>query len=148
MGARSSATALAVRRKKTPGRVLARGRPAESSTSIRHRFNSVVTRRAKFRSGVIRAAVLPGVSRTSRMVRAIVVASSRGPGQSIRLIPSKASSRELELGTDDGAAAGERAALIKCSRLLVGLALRCGHSGTSSRETPICLRSCAIPNCG
>ena len=74
----------AVRRRNDPGGVAARGRPAESSTATSHRRNSAPTRRARPRSGVIRAAVRSGVSNTWRMARAMTPASSIGSAQSIR----------------------------------------------------------------
>ena len=51
-------------------------RPAESSTSTPHRASSADTRRAIEGSGVIRAAVLPGVSSVSRIAIASAKPSS------------------------------------------------------------------------
>ena len=54
----------------------ARGWPEEESAVIPQRVSLALTRRARASSGVIRAAVLPGVSRTSRSSRAAIVAAS------------------------------------------------------------------------
>ncbi len=51
-----------------PAGVSPRGVPAESSTATFQRPSSAATRRASWRSGVTSAAVVPGVSRTSRML--------------------------------------------------------------------------------
>ena len=59
-----------------PPRVSPRVRPAESSTSTPQRASSAETRRAIDGSGVMRAAVLPGVSSTSRIAIASASASS------------------------------------------------------------------------
>ena len=72
----SSATAVASNCKNFPVGVDANGRPAESSMVISQRCNSAMTSSASCRSGVIRAAVFSGVSKTSRKHNAIRPASS------------------------------------------------------------------------
>ncbi len=81
---------LAVRRKNEPATVCRNGIPAESSIFIPQRLSSLDTRRERRRSGVIRAAVFLGVSKTSRNINAITPASSSGPGQVIISIPLRA----------------------------------------------------------
>ena len=55
------------------------------------RASSARTRAAKARSGVMSPAVLPGVSRASRISSAMASASSRSSAASMRVTPSSAS---------------------------------------------------------
>ncbi|CAM4150738.1 hypothetical protein ROMU108268_18015 [Roseomonas mucosa] len=89
-GENSSATMRAIRRRKAPVGVWARGWPAESSASTPWRASSTQTRRARSRSGVTRAARLPGVSSASRSSKAMAAASPASSGAVRRVRWSRA----------------------------------------------------------
>lgn len=126
------------------------GVPAESSAMMPKRDNSVVTRRARFRSGVISAArlspSLPGRSSARRSAMAMAVASSRSLPASIN--ETSANAEEMAVSGSLAfqaphslvASAGERA----CDRI----SLRCRNASagsasgtTSSRVRPSRFRS-------
>ena len=88
--AASGLAASATKRIKLPHGVKTSGRPAESSILIPQRSNSAATRLARFLSGVTKAAVFSGVSKTSRIIKAIATASWRISWQSISCSPSQA----------------------------------------------------------
>ncbi len=101
---RKSRAASRMSRASAPASVSPSVRPAESSTSTPQRASSAETRRAIDGSGVIRAAVLPGVSRTSRIAIASASASSVSLSATITATPSSASA------TAAGASAASRIA--------------------------------------
>ena len=70
----------AVSSRKAPGGVWSSGVPAESSTSMPQRWSSTATRRARWRSGVTRAAVRPGISSAPRIRSASASASAGRSG--------------------------------------------------------------------
>ena len=82
-GANRCVTASAKARIKVPGGVALSGCPAESSAVIPHRLRCADTRSASARSGVISAAVRPGISNAPRIAIAIACASSAGVARAI-----------------------------------------------------------------
>ena len=117
-------------------------RPAESSTSTPQRLSSADTRRAIDGSGVMRAAVLPGVSSVSRIAIASARASSVSLSATMIVTPASAAARA---GGDSAPSrsrqrsvnsAGRSASVRKAER-----AASAGESAprglTSSRVTPI-----------
>ena len=90
VGSKSLVKQSMMRSINAPGTVLAKGRPPESSTLMPHASSRMATRRAKRRSGVMRAAVLPGSSAVRRRIRAMVSASSCGSRAMLRVMFSKA----------------------------------------------------------
>ena len=75
---------------KLPARVRRSGAPAEGGTLTFQRWSNAETRRARPASGVISAAVSPGVSSVSRISSAAHIASSASSSASIRHNPSSA----------------------------------------------------------
>ena len=146
-GAIAPATISATSRRKTPGGVSAKGRPAESSISIPQRRNSAATLRASARSGVTRAAVPVSSSRTPRITRAIAPASSWRPAHSIREMPASAAAGGG--ARDCGrpvSTAGRIASLIKFARAgSVEEISGAGQSSISAGATPSRSRSRAMP---
>ena len=75
-------------RASAPAREAASGAPPKSSITTPRRPSSSRTRSARARSGVIKAAVRPGVSNASRRTMASASASSRSSSASIRATPA------------------------------------------------------------
>ena len=82
--------AASSKRSSVDGGVSVIGVPAESSMSIFQRRSSAVTRRARSRSGVTRAAVRPASFSVSRKASATTSASWWGVAQSARVTCSSA----------------------------------------------------------
>ena len=151
-GSHGSSADRASRPRSTPAGQWAKGAPAEESASMPQRARRADTRRARSRSGVTRAAVLPGVSSASRSRRAAAAAASSSVGAAMTARPSSpraigsmssppASRRSLSIWLRQSAvaSAGRRASLINRRRQRPWVPPRTsatGHSQTSLRSKP------------
>ncbi len=133
-----------------PVRLLARGSPAEESAWRPQRVRRALTRRARPWSGVTKATTLCGVSRVSRMSRAITEAASSSRAVAISHRPSRPSLMALlSLSTPSAfrlaiwtnqsfvASAGRRASLSKRRRAWArrSASIEAGHTRTMARLT-------------
>ena len=117
-------------------------RPAESSTSTPHRSSSADTRRAIDGSGVMRAAVLPGVSSVSR----IAIASARASSVSLSATTIVTSASAAATAGGDSAPSRSRqrsvdsagrSASVRNAERAASAGAGAPRGSTSSRSTPI-----------
>ena len=125
------------------------GSPPESSAIMFQRPSAAATRRARARSGVMRAAVAAGVSIASRKTTAIASASSSALAASITAMfampveISRSSPRRSRSRQRCVAAAGRMISDTSASRPCAG-----ASAVTSSRRTPRRASNACMANCG